>query len=1177
MARFRTLAWVVALACVAFAWHAPASAEIVNAAFKPPSLDLSRYVSVVESERPTLTIELPDDGVGGPRSLALEAQGPGPVYRWAIVTLRNPDPAGRSLVMSLPMTGFAASGFDWPQTLAARIGLVKAASGDPVERLDTAGLEAVGVTVPAGATHSYAIEVLDEVAGLTLWQRPSFEAEARWRHFLAGAVLSIAGLLAAAVTVMAAMTLGGLALAGALFAWPAVAFIAVEFGYLPAFVDGLSLGAAGADRIRAMVEALMLAGLAGLGSSLFDLRRYIPMAGMVALLVAGAALGLAAYGWFEPLVASGVARMAFGAVVLAGAVLIVLLARHDAVQALESTPFWFVLAVWTGAAAAVASSSAFNSAASAIVAGGLLLVLLALALTLLRFVIAYGGSAGRLVQETDRRALALAGSELAVWDWQASKGKFFVGAELDRMLGFEQGTIGNRSLKGWIELIHPADRAAYVAAVEAAEQRGRGGFSHEFRLRRGDGSYRWFQLRARAAQEGRRSLRLVGTLADITSFRRSEDRLLSDAVRDRVTGLPNRALFVDRLERAVKSAVAEEDLSLYVIVIGLDRFEQLNSSLGHEVGDSLLAILARRLSRFIGAEDTLARLRGDQFGIIFRASRPLREVNALVEELKAALAQPVSLRPREVVVATSIGVARLRHGGVDPEELLKDAEVALYEAIRKGRSAVEFFTPDMRDERSRLISLEQDLRRAVERNEIEIVFQPIMRLSTRELAGFEALIRWRRGGEVLVEPDGFIGLAEEIGVIRDLGRYMLTQSVRQAGIWYRAFRPRDPIYVAVNLSSSELLNADLVDEVRTLLTREDVNPQALRIEITESLVMQNLELSEKILERLRQMGVGLSCDDFGTGYSALSNLRRLPFDTLKMDKSFLDHEEDDERARVLLESVLMLAHDLGLSVVAEGIEKEEQLEHLTGLGCDYGQGFFIGAPASSKQVMEALSGLPYSTGARGGGMQGFWARFVGRRDPRRQSVMDEEAAPKAAPSWQEPIEEKPEPSREEPPTPEPVVEVLPLDFEGSPFSSSRSEPREELPPIDEREGEGFAEPETAEPAGPEPEEEPAAEEEPAVATADAPVEPRQDVSATDEDSSSTEEAEAAVVPEEEDAGTTVVDDEAMSDKEADEEIETPEETLEEAGKPEKAEARRLASTRQLRRRLRRAARPRSGE
>jgi diguanylate cyclase (GGDEF)-like protein len=434
-------------------------------------------------------------------------------------------------------------------------------------------------------------------------------------------------------------------------------------------------------------------------------------------------------------------------------------------------------------------------------------------------------------------------------------------------------------------------------------------------------------------------------------------------------------LFLDRLEQAMTRARDWADAELYVIALDLDRFKSFNDGLGVEAGDYLLQTTGRRLLDCVGPADTVARLPGHQFGILWDASRHAFGVAELVGAMSASVSQPIHLSAGEVVLTASMGVAPVHGEYRGAETVLKDAEIALYEAKRQGYGAVEYFRADMHDERSHLVQLEQNLRHALERNEIEVVYQPIVSLADRKLAGFEALMRWRRG-DVVHEPDSFVGLAEETGIIRDLGSHVLKEATSRLGTWQRAFRPHDPLFVAVNISSVQLLNNDLVEDIGRLMQREDLQPGSLKLELTESLVVENPELAHKLLMRLKQMGVALACDDFGTGYSGLESVFRLPFDSVKLDRVFLE-SENGERNWEMVEAMLRLAHDLGLDVVAEGIETDEQMERLSRLGCDYGQGYLIGPPVTAQQVVAALGGHSHEAAGLGTGLAAFWSRLTG--------------------------------------------------------------------------------------------------------------------------------------------------------------------------------------------------------
>ena len=955
----------------------PAGAiEVVDTSFSSPFIDLMPALHGVESGRANISIELPTDATGQRNRMPLEARRGGPIHRWAVLHLRNPKTEPENLVLVIPHQGFSDSGVFWPFGSGTRIHSFQISAGQSVQPLRVPGADVLALTINPGFSVTYAIELGDAgLDGLLLWHRQAWDAQVGSQAFFNGAVLGIAILLAIATLCLFIVRRRAVFPAAALFAGPAVAFLAAEMGYLGVLAAWLPIGI-NEDQLRAAIEGFMLAGITACLVTFLELRRRLPLVALLGLAVMAGAMALIGYGQVQPAIATGLARVLFFLVVLSGFGVIAWLWRDRSMRAQGSLIVWSVLTVWTVIAAADCLGLMTGRLSTPVTLAGLVLVLLTMAFTVTQFAFGSVIASGRSFEDIARRALALANSEQSVFDWHVDKGQLFVGHELERSLGLRPGALGG-GLEPWMELIHPSDRVPFKAVIEGAERRRRGGLSQEFRLRRADGSYRWYQLRARVIPgDDGLAARIIGTLADVTAFRRSEDRILTDAVRDRVTGLPNRALFIDRLERTLKgpNGAASE---VHVVVIDLDRFKAVNDGLGHEVGDSLLHVTAKRLLTLTGPDDTLARLPGDQFGLVVQTGRSKPDIQAIAEQIRRTIAQPVRVRAQEIFLTGSLGIAVPRPGRMAAEELLKDAEIALYEAKRRGKDTIEYFRPGMHDDRPQLLMLEQDLRRAIERAEIEVVYQPIMRLGDRELAGFEALVRWRRGGELL-QPAAFLGIAEDTGIIRDLGRYVLNEAARQLGIWQRAFRPSDPLFVAVNVSSAQLVNNDLVDEVRAILAREDIRAGTLKLEITESLVMENPELAAKVLARLHQLGVGLACDDFGTGYSALANLRRLPFDTLKIDRSFLDVEPDDEQASIILEAIILLAHDLSLSVVAEGVENGGQVTRLSELECDYAQGFFIGEPVTAKQVIEALGGLPYNVAQRRSGMAAFWDRLLGR-------------------------------------------------------------------------------------------------------------------------------------------------------------------------------------------------------
>ena len=949
-------AFIVCLLIVSAGTGASAR-DIINAPFEPINIDIKQVTERIQSSSPEAEIEAAPDVTGALSTMRLQAISRGPNYRWLVFSIRNSSPIPLEYVIVSQRKTFVGSGVIWPEFGSRMLVDAQASPGLPPASENLRTADAYSFRIESNQTITYALEVAGEWPdNLSLWKRDAFDQQRQQVSFFHGLLLGIATLVSIYVSSLFIIRRKLVFPTAALFSWCSTLFLAIEFGYLPVLVE---VPVALEYRIRAIVEALMAFSLLACLYTFVELRKRMPVAGYLLLLAIAGAAALVGYAYTEPAVGAGIARVVLLIGSLVGMGIVLTLSRRGVIRAQVAVSAWLLISVWSLLGAVGATGLFVHDMIGPGLAAGLVLVNLMIAFTVTQYAFDAGVISSRFFEDSGRRALALAGSEQCVWDWREDQGWLFVGPELEPTLGIKRGSLAAAGLKGWLELMHPGDRPAYVAAVEAAIQRGKGTFSQEFRLRRKDGTYRWYQLRARAipGEQGRAG-RCIGTLADITTLKRSEERMLYDAVQDRLTGLPNRALFMDRLDRAIRRTQGDDSIKLFVTVVDIDRFKNVNDGLGHSIGDSLLLTMARRLQHFIGPEDTLARLSGDQFGLIINAARPERKMHEVTEQVRQAIARPVELNPREVFLTASVGVAEYLRDVLSAADVLKDAEIALYEAKRRGKNKIEFFRPTMRDDRSKLIEIESDLRRALERNEIEVAYQPIYNIAIDKLAGFEALVRWRHKKHGLLGPDEFIGVAEETGIIVDLGRYVMSEAARQLGIWQRVLRPSMPIFVSVNLSSRQVLDQNLVDDVKTIMSREDITRGSLKLELTESLVMENVELSAQVLRKLSDIGVAILCDDFGTGYSSLANLQRFSFDTLKIDKSFIDANPEDDAAMVILESIIILAHDLGMRVVAEGVESNEQLARLRHFECDFAQGFYFGEPLNARAVVEALGGKP---------------------------------------------------------------------------------------------------------------------------------------------------------------------------------------------------------------------------
>lgn len=445
----------------------------------------------------------------------------------------------------------------------------------------------------------------------------------------------------------------------------------------------------------------------------------------------------------------------------------------------------------------------------------------------------------------------------------------------------------------------------------------------------------------------------VVTATDVTERKSLEEQLLHDAFHDSLTGLPNRALFMDRLGQSLRHAQRRRERLFAVLFLDLDRFKLVNDSLGHGAGDRLLVEIARRLEACIRPGDTAARLGGDEFTVLLEDVRDGADAAQVAERIQREIRRPVTLGGHEVFTSASIGIALSATGYDRPEDLLRDADIAMYRAKAKGGSRHEAFDPTMHARAVALLKMETDLRRAIDRGEFTVHYQPIVSLRDGRIAGFEALVRWNHPHRGLVLPMEFIRMAEETGLVVDIDRWVLREACRQLHEWHRRYPDARPLSVSVNLSGRHFAQPDLAEHLRRTLRATGLQGDCLGLEITESVLLDTTEASNEALHELRRDGTRLYLDDFGTGYSSLSYLHRFPIDALKIDRSFVTSLRPGGQGQEIVRTIMSLAQNLDIHVVAEGVETPEQLAALKALRCEYAQGYAFSPPLPGGEA-EAL-------------------------------------------------------------------------------------------------------------------------------------------------------------------------------------------------------------------------------
>jgi diguanylate cyclase (GGDEF)-like protein/PAS domain S-box-containing protein len=945
--RFVAAVFFVLFAVVGTATHVQAL-DAINVPLDGTTLDLTKAVERASrdpSDRVQVSTAPGPDGIV--RRIEVRSNEAGGTSYWVSFALTNNGDEQIDRLLVAPHFRLANSGLLIPDLGASRIATVTPSQGFAPERQASQEADVFRVTLDPGAVVTFVAELRTPVLPqLYLWEPDNYKDAINSYTLYHGIVLGISGLLALFLTIVFVVKGTAMFPATAGLAWSVLIYLAIDFGFWNKVIQI----APGDDKMwRAFAEVLLSATLLIFTYTYLNLNRWharyshATIAWLVGLLIL---LGVAV---FEPGIAAGVARFSFGLTVTLGFVVIIYLALHHYDRAIMLIPTWVLLMVWILGAYLTVTGNLTNDVIQPALNGGLVLIVLLIGFTVMQHAFAGGTIAPGAIGETERRALALTGAGDIVWDWDVSRDRIYTGPDAEDLLGLKHGTLEGPA-RDWLDVLHPSDRDRFKATLDAVIEQRRGRIAQDFRLRAEDGHYRWFHLRARPVlgTDGEVT-RCVGTLSDVTEERTAEERLLHDAVHDNLTGLPNRELFVDRLASAVTRTQTEGAARPSVFILDIDGFKQVNDGFGLSVGDSILLTIARRLTRLLKPQDTLARISGDQFAFLLISESEPERIAGFADSVRRTLRAPISFGDKEIFLTASIGIAMHDSKQSEALEIIKDAEIGMYYAKRLGGDRIEAFRPALRQHGADTLTLEADLRRAIGREEIKVLYQPIVRLEDRTIAGFEALVRWDHPQHGRIPPAEFIPLAERNGLIIPLGLFVLERAAKQLSDWQEQLGRDVPLFVSVNVSSRQLLRHDLINDVKSVLSRSAVTRGSLKLELTESLVMENPEYAAQVLTRIRELGAGLSLDDFGTGYSSLSYLQRFPFETLKIDQSFVRGPSAKQK-RVILRAIIGLAHELEMDVVAEGAETEDDALDLYDLGCEFAQGFLFGQPMTAPEA-----------------------------------------------------------------------------------------------------------------------------------------------------------------------------------------------------------------------------------
>ncbi|WP_157015250.1 EAL domain-containing protein [Mesorhizobium xinjiangense] len=913
------------------------------------ALDLSRALEIHRNQGANFQVSTAPGIDGIVRRIEVEAQDERSSGDWAVFALANTSEQQLDRLIVAPHFRLVGSGIIWPDLGSHRIAAITPSEGFALDREASAEADVFRVTLNPGAVVTFVAELSSpKVPQVYLWDPEAYKDTINSYTLYRGIVIGIAGLLALFLTILFVVKGTSMFPATAALAWSVLAYICVDFGFLSQIIE---LSPGNEQMWRAGAELALAGTLVVFLFTYLNLNRWhghFSYGALAWILILVAIAGVAI---FDPAVAAGIARISFAATAVLGIGLIVYLGFRGYDRAIMLVPSWLMILVWLAGSGMAALGMLDNDIVQPALGGGLILIILLIGFTVMQHAFAGGALQQGLFSDMERQSLALTGAGDIVFDWDVLRDKVVTRPDICDPLGLPPGSLQGPA-RNWLPALHADDRDMFRTTIDMILEHRRGRLAQSFRLRGADGHFHWYLVRARPVigSDGE-VIRCVGTMMDVTEQKKSEERLLHDAVHDNLTGLPSRELFLNRLEAVISIARAQETVRPTVFVIDIDRFKQVNEGLGMSAGDTILLTMARRLHRLLKPQDSLSRFSGDQFALILLSEQDPARIAAFAEAVKQAVCAPINFARRDIVLSASMGLVSWTSSETAAEDLVKDAELAMHQAKRFGGDRIEPFRPAFRTFGTDRLQLEADLRRAIDRGEFRLAYQPIVRLEDGSIAGFEALMRWEHPRRGLIPPSEFIPVAESCDLIVTLGLFAMQTAANDLASWQKEIGAAQ-LSVSVNLSSRQLLRQDLVADMRSVLARSNLPARCFRLEVTESLVMHNPEQSVHVLEKLRELGIGLSLDDFGTGYSSLSYLTRFPFDTIKIDRSFV--EDGSSKRSVLLKSMVNMGHELGLSVVAEGVSSEEDAMELRQMGCEYVQSYLFGQPETADAVLRML-------------------------------------------------------------------------------------------------------------------------------------------------------------------------------------------------------------------------------
>lgn len=923
--------------------------ELVKITPQDIALDISQAVEMYQTNTKTLKVATSPGSDGIVKRIEVQASIESAKHYWAVFAAVNPTNEQIDRLIVTPHYRLVGSGILHPDLGSLRILSITPSEGFELVRQPSKTSDIFSITINPGSVVTFVAELSSpKLMPIYLWQLDAYKSTQNSYSFYHGILLGIAGLLAVLLSVLFIVRGSFIFPAAAAFSWAALAYISVNFHF---FDKTFGITPANVAIWRACVELSIAASLLLLLCAYLNLYKWHYKIYYTIILATFVWCALLFFAIYDPAFTASLARVLLGATTLGGAIIIIWLATKGLERAVMMIPTWIFLILWSVAAFCCITARIDNDIIEPALGGGLILLVLLTAFTILQQVFSSTVFHQDLFLDSEKRSLAMIGAGDIVWDWDVQKDKVQIKPDLSRFLGARAQKL-NGTINNFIKTMHLDDRNKFFANLNIILDTKKGQIEQNFRIRSSDNHYHWFNLRARpfAEKDGTIS-HCIGTLVNITALKAAQEHLLRDSVHDHLTGLPNRHLFLDRLQTLLNLSTIRIDVNPSVLVLDFDGFRNINQTYGHAAGDNFLMIIAKRLSRLLKPQDTLCHLDADRFAIILISPQTSNEIASMLASIQKAASASVKLTVNEHKLTASIGLYSLTHKSYSAVEILTDTQLAVSYGKHAGGNKIEVFKPSMRSFNFSLSGLSKDLPTAIEREELKVIYHPILTFNNSEIVGFEAYTIWEHPQYGTLSVNDFIVCAEHTNYVKSIAEFTVKTIAKDLFTIQERFFDKE-FFIAMNIFSAGMLSQDLINHIKSIQMRYPFDSKRFILELSERILLENPEQAASLLSSLKGLGFKLALDHFGTGYSSLSYLTRYNFDFIKLDKTAL--AEAPEKRTQFLRVIINVAHEFNHKVIATGVDTQEDAQLLAELGCEYVQSIVFSEPLPIDKLIDLI-------------------------------------------------------------------------------------------------------------------------------------------------------------------------------------------------------------------------------